>query len=222
IKSHQLRSSYFAYVRKYYEFDIDLLMRLNKQQPAAGFDAAALQASEKGRARSLLELLAETGEEIRRGIDPALDERERALRLMISDKAAGQIRLLSSAHTEEQATAAAKEIDTLTTEYDQLQARIRQASPRYAALTQPVPLTLKEIQTELLDQDTLLLEYALGEGRSFLWAVTPTSIKSFELPKRAEIEPAARRVYELLTARNQKLASETSEQRRKRLQQVDA
>src|SRR5262249_12788865 len=100
IKSHQLRSSYFAYVRKYYEFDIDLLMRLNKQQPAAGFDAAALQASEKGRARSLLELLAETGEEIRRGIDPALDERERALRLMISDKAAGQIRLLSSAHTE--------------------------------------------------------------------------------------------------------------------------
>src|SRR5262249_11541010 len=121
-----------------------------------------------------------------------------------------------------EAAAAAKESDGLATEYDQLQAQIRQASPSYAALTQPVPVTLKEIQTEVLDEDTLLLEYALGEGGSFLWAVTPTSIKSFELPKRAEIEPAARRVYELLTARNQKLASETSEQRRKRLQQVDA
>src|SRR5262245_771002 len=222
VKSHQLRASFFAYVRKYYEFDIDLLMRLNKQQPAAGFDAAALQTSEKGRARSLLELIAEAGGEIRHGIDPVLGERERELRLMISDKADRQIRLLSSNHTQDQAAAAAKEIDALATEYDQLQAQIRQASPSYAALTQPVPLTLKQIQTEVLDEDTLLLEYALGEGGSFLWAVTPTSIKSFELPKRAEIESAARRVYELLTARNQKVASETSEQRRKRLQQVDA
>ena len=40
----------------------------------------------------------------------------------------------------------------------------------------------------------LLLEYSLGEERSYLWAVTPTSIKSFELPKRAEIETTARGV----------------------------
>src|SRR5439155_18553054 len=77
----------------------------------------------------------------------------------------------------------------------------RQSSPRYAALTQPAPLGLKQIQAEVLDPDTLLLEYSLGEERSYLWAVTPTSIKSFELPRRAEIEAAALRVYELLVAR---------------------
>ena len=47
----------------------------------------------------------------------------------------------------------------------------------------------------MLDPDTLLLEYALGEERSYVWAVTPTSITSYELPKRAEIEEAARQVY---------------------------
>jgi CHAT domain-containing protein/Tfp pilus assembly protein PilF len=222
IKSQQLRASFFASVRNYHEFYIDLLMRLDKQRPREGFDAAAFEASERGRARSLLELLAEAHAEIRQGIDPALQERERALRQMIADKAQHQVRLLGGKHNEEEATAAAKEIDALTTDYEQLLAQIRQTSPRYAALTQPVPLTLKEIQTEVLDRETLLLEYALGEEKSFLWSVTPTSISSFELPKRAEIETSARHVYEILTARNRTVPDETPEQRRLRLEQTDA
>src|SRR6185436_16660620 len=144
------------------------------------------------------------------------------LRQMISDEAERQSRLLSSKHTEEQAAAAAREMAALTTEYDQIEGRIRETSPRYAALTQPVPLGLKAIQERVLDDETLMLEYALGEEKSFLWAVTPASIKSFELPKREEIERAARRVYELLSARNQSNANETLEQRRKRLDRVDA
>lgn len=41
------------------------------------------------------------------------------------------------------------------------------------------------------DADTLLLEYALGTERSYVWAVTPASISGFELPPRARIEAAA-------------------------------
>src|SRR5262245_25723068 len=217
-----LRASFFASVRQYHEFNIDLLMRLHKQRPSEGFDALALQASEKSRARSLLELLTEARAEIRQGVDPALLERERSLRQMISDKADGQMRLLSGEHTEESAAAASKEIDVLTTDYEQVEAQIRQTSPRYAALTEPAPLTLKEIQSDVLDEETLLLEYALGDEKSFLWAVTPTSISSFELPKRAEIESAARRVYEAVTARNRLAPKETPEQRRRRLELADA
>src|SRR4030095_6829154 len=83
-------------------------------------------------------------------------------------------------------------------------------SPRYAELKYPQPLSLSEIQ-RLLDPDTLLLEYALGEERSYLWAVTPTTIDSFELPKRSEIEALARQSYELLAA------GETAEQLQARL-----
>ncbi|HEY9432748.1 MAG TPA: tetratricopeptide repeat protein [Blastocatellia bacterium] len=70
------------------------------------------------------------------------------------------------------------------------------------------PLRANEIQRRLLDENTVLLEYALGTAgaaetdRSYLWLVTSTGVESHLLPKRAEIEAAAQRVYELLTARN--------------------
>ncbi len=222
VTSQQLRASYFASVREYHDFYIDLLMGLHKERPSEGFDALALEASEKGRARSLLELLKESRASIQLGVDPALIERERTLRQMISDRAERQVRLLSGKHTDEQAKAASREINNLATEYDQLQARIRQMSPQYAGVTKPTPLGLKDIQKELLDDETLLLEYALGVEKCFLWAVTSNSIQSFELPGRAEIEAASRRVYDAVTARNQVVSKETPQQRLQRVGTADA
>src|SRR5262249_29600650 len=69
------------------------------------------------------------------------------------------------------------------------------------ALTQPQPLSLTEIQRQTLDEDTLLLEYTLGEKRSYLWLVSRRSIDSYELPPRPDVEAATLRVYELLAAR---------------------
>ncbi|MDQ3254638.1 MAG: tetratricopeptide repeat protein, partial [Acidobacteriota bacterium] len=198
----ELRTSYRAAVQRYYEFYTDLLMRLHKQHPSDGHDAIALQTSERARARSLVEALSEARADIRQDVDPGLLQRERTLQQQLNVKADRQTRLLGGRHTAEQAVAIKKQIDALTTEYQQVQTQIRQRSPRYAALTQPAPLTLREIRTEVLDADTLLLEYALGEERTYLWAVTQKSITSHELPRRAEVETLARRVYDLLTARN--------------------
>jgi CHAT domain-containing protein/Flp pilus assembly protein TadD len=203
ISSQELRSAYFATVQSRHEFYIDLLMRLHKQQPAAGFAGKALQASERGRARSLLEMLAEANADIRQGVDPNLLARERALQQRLNATAQQQTQVMSGQHSEAKANSIAKEIDALTTEFQQVEAQIRQTSPRYAALTQPQPLTLKDIQTQVLAADTVLLEYSLGRDRSYLWAVTPTSITSYELPRRDEIETLARQVYALLTDPNQ-------------------
>ncbi len=73
-------------------------------------------------------------------------------------------------------------------------------NPRLAALTDPQPLVVKEIQQQL-DGNTILLEYELGNERSYLWAVTVDGVLSYQLPPRAEIEAQARRVYQLLIAR---------------------
>lgn len=61
-----------------------------------------------------------------------------------------------------------------------------------------VPL-LSTIQQQMLDDDSILLEYALGEERSYLWVVSKTGFSSYELPKRAEIEAAARKFYDFMT-----------------------
>ncbi|HEU5132459.1 MAG TPA: CHAT domain-containing protein, partial [Pyrinomonadaceae bacterium] len=221
LKSQQFRTSYLASVRKYYEFEIEVLMRLHQQRPNEGFAAAAIEVSEKSRARSLLELLREARAEIQQGVDPSLIEREGYLRRLIAEKAERQTRLLSEKYTEEQALAASKEIDALTTEYDQLQARIRQSSPRYASLVEPAPLNVAEIQKRVLDQNSLLLEYALGEQKSFVWVVTHDAVKSFELPGRATIEQGAKRFYQLLTQRGVAVPNETLVQRNQRLAHVE-
>ena len=221
LKSQHFRTSYLASVREYYEFEIQVLMRLHQERPGEGFAAAAMQVSEKSRARSLLELLRMARAEIQQGVDPSLIQREGYLRRVIAERAERQTRLLSGKYTEEQALAASKEIDDLTTEHDRVQARIRESSPRYAALVEPAPLNVEEIQKRVLDANTLLLEYALGEQKSFVWAVTNDSVKSFELPGRAAIEQEAKRFYQLLTERGTAVPDETLVQRRQRLAHVD-
>jgi CHAT domain-containing protein/tetratricopeptide (TPR) repeat protein len=222
VADHELRATYFATAQQNYELYIDLLMRLSKERPQDGLDAAALHVGERARARSLLEALAESRADIRRGVDPSLLERERALQQLLDDRAERQSRLLNAKHSDEQAAAAAKEIEALTTDYQQIRAQIRSRSPRYAALTQPQPLTLKQIQQQVLDGDSLLLEYALGDERSYLWAVTNDSLSSYELPPRAAIDRAARRVYDLLTAANQKVKGESALQKEERLARAEA
>ena len=205
VDSKELRASYFATEQGHYKFYIDLLMRLRSLEPAKGHDAAALQASERARARSLLESLAEARADIRRGADPKLIERERLLQQRLNAKAEEALKLSSSGAGDNILAARRREIDAVTIELQQVQTQIRQTSPRYAALTQPQPLTIAEIRRQALDADTLLLEYSLGVERSFLWAVTPATINSYDLPKRDDVEAAAKRVYELLSkARGQR------------------
>src|SRR5215475_1939499 len=185
IDSQELRASYLASRQEFYETYIDVLMQMHKQNRTAAFDALALAVSERARARSLLELLKESRADIRQGVDGSLLERERSLQQRLNAKAAAQASLLNRQHTPEQADAAAKEIAAITSEYEDVRAQIRVRSPRYAALTQPQPLGLAEIQQQALDEDTLLLEYALGKQHSYLWLVSQRSIDSYELPPRA-------------------------------------
>jgi CHAT domain-containing protein/predicted negative regulator of RcsB-dependent stress response len=202
--SEEMRASFLASKRQLYEFRLTLLMQLHKQRPKDGFDAAALRASESARARTLVEILSESRAEIRQGTNAELLEREHRLRQRINDKAQQVARLHGNKQRGAQAEALNKEITALLIEHEQIQAQLRASSPRYAALTQPQPLSLNEIQ-QLLDANTILLEYALGQERSYLWAVTPTSLESYELPARAAIQAAAKRAYELLLKSNQRV-----------------
>lgn len=221
VLSQQLRTSFFASRQDAYEFEIDLLMQMHRLAPAEGYDAAALETSERARARGLLEILSESGVDVRRGVDPALLERERELSQRLSAKAARLIALLGQPNRQEQAAALKKEVGALEDEHQQVLGDIRRRSPRYAAITQPQPLGLREIQM-LLDSDTLLLEYSLGAERSYLWAVTRDGLRSFQLPGRERVEQTARRLYELVTARSNRNKGESARQRQERITQADS
>ncbi|WP_324977124.1 hypothetical protein [Nostoc sp.] len=53
IANKELRASYFASVQNYYKFYTDLLMEVHKKDPSKGYDALAVEVSD--RARGLIE-----------------------------------------------------------------------------------------------------------------------------------------------------------------------
>lgn len=204
IASPSLRASYYASVHKHYELYILLLMLMERRHPGEGYAATALEVSESARARALLETLTEAKVDFRQGADDALLERERKLQQSLNAKAIYQMRLLNNEQTQTEGAEIEREIRQLTNEYQEVQALMRVHSPRYVSLVQPQPLRLEKIQEELQDNETMLLEFELGDAKSYLWAVTAHTFNSFELPGRAPIEKAAREVYRLLIARQLK------------------
>lgn len=213
VTSRELKAAYLASVRKGYELSIDLLMRMHNADPAKLLDQAALHVSERARARSFLDLLKESGADVRRNIASELLQRQRELRQTLTAKIERQVRLRESNPKSADSEAAAIELAALTGELEQIERKIRASNPHYATSTDSL-LHAREIQ-QLLDRETVLLEYALGERRSFLWVISQDSVTSYVLPPRSVIEPVARRLLELLkdravAVRNAALVGETS------------
>ncbi len=215
--SQDSRAAFFAAAQNSYQLYIDVLMRRHQAEPNKGNNALAFEISERARARGLLEMLAESRADIRGGVDAALLERERLLAKQFNEKA----QRLTQSNTAGQLATLKQEISAIENDYEQVQAAIRRASPRYAALTEPPVLKLDDIQQQL-GADTLLLEYSLGDERSFLWVVGQNSLASYELPKREQIEQTATDVYRMLTVRSRNVAGETPRQRQARIAQTEA
>jgi CHAT domain-containing protein len=222
IVGQELRSSYFASTHEFFDSYIEVLMRLHRINPDQGLDGLALEAAERSRARALLDSLVEAKANIREGIDPELLERERSLQKRLNDIAEREAREVGSMNSDQQSASVKKETASILTDYEEVEAEIRAKSPRFAALMYPVPLSVKQIQEQIIDADTLLLEYSLASERSYVWAVTSNSVSSFELPPHDKIDTAARQLYASLTARNKLVRFEKLAEQRARIAKADA
>ncbi len=197
VKSGYWRSTYLATVQPAYEFYINLLMVREEQAPNQGYSSKALEAGEKGRARSLLDVLAEAHVDIRRGVDPKLLGRERSSQQLVEETMNEEFRVRNQQHNVEELANVHRQLEVALVEHEAIEAEIRASSPKYEALHPLRPLDVSAIQS-LLDSDTLLLEYFLGTEHSFVWAVTQNSLSSFVLPARGEIELTAKQLYSSL------------------------
>jgi len=154
--------------------------------------AEALSIVEAGRARSLLDLLAESHAEITAGVSAELLQRKQK-NLDRQQEIAKQLTGVSMAA--ETATQPVQdleaELDRLSTEYDEIENNIRVSNPHYGALTDARSLTLSDVQSKVLDDKTVLLEYSLGAEHSYLWAVTQNSVMLYSLPAREQIDAQA-------------------------------
>ncbi len=183
-----------------YKTQAHALMRLHQKDPSTGYDALALRASEQYRLRTLLESLYESKIEPRQGIDAEYLARLKELQLKFESAESRRAQAIDRKQAERLAEIE-KEMEELLRQEELLDAEIRDKHPQYAALTMPAPLSPSEIQRQLLDDETVLIEYLLGQERSYLWLVTTDSVSGYRLPNTREIDRAARRVRDLLASR---------------------
>ncbi|MDQ3586448.1 MAG: CHAT domain-containing protein [Acidobacteriota bacterium] len=156
------------------------------------YAAEAFRIVEQGRARSLLDMLSESRAEITEGVPAELLKRKQE-NLEQQQDIAQQLTGVSLTNEPPQESLDKLEgkLETLAVEYDSIENQIRAASPRYASLTAAQPLTLEAVQQNILDDQTVLLEYSLGNENSYLWAVTNKGVAIHRLPARAAIQEQA-------------------------------
>jgi CHAT domain-containing protein len=200
----QQRSSYFASAQRALKLNIDILMRMYERNPSGQSNSEAFAISERARARTLIETLAEAHASIREGVNPSLLAQEQTLQRKLDAEAERQMRILNANHTDEKVREMDRQIRATTVELEKVESEIRQTSSRYATLMQPEPLSAAAIQQQVLDQESVLLEYSLGQERSYLWAITKDTLASFVLPGRTRIESAVSAFLASATARQRK------------------
>ncbi|HYN25194.1 MAG TPA: CHAT domain-containing tetratricopeptide repeat protein [Pyrinomonadaceae bacterium] len=156
---------------------------------ALAYAAEAFKITEQARARSLLDLLSESGTAVSEGV-PAellkrkqdnLDRQQEIAELLTGIN-------ISTDEPKKKPGELESELDKLQTEFNEIENQIRIASPRYAALTSGQTLALAEVQQKVLDDQTVLLEYSLGTEASYLWAATSKNLTLHKLAPRPTLD----------------------------------
>lgn len=169
--------------------------------PAAGaplngkaleYASEAFRINEQSRARSLLDLLSETDAAITEGVPVELLKRKQEnldRQQDIADILTGIN--VSTEELKKKPAELDEELEKLQTEYEEIENQIRTASPRYATLTANKPMTLAEVQQNVLDDQTVLVEYALHNDESYLFVVGKSAVNLFKLPARSNVDKLA-------------------------------
>jgi CHAT domain-containing protein/Tfp pilus assembly protein PilF len=191
VTSRQLQMTYFAGKQDLYKLAIDIRMQLYDAKRSSVDVEAALAFSEKARARNLLDLLSESQADLYKDIPTQIADQIRRLDREISELTQQLVRFRGVGAKEDVADVQRK-VDVRMNERDLLLSKRTSGHSREAQT-----LSAQEIQ-QLLDGDTLLLQYLLDEKRSHLWVVTRTRIDHYYLPDGAVIENTAGRLRQAL------------------------
>ncbi|HKV10233.1 MAG TPA: CHAT domain-containing protein [Thermoanaerobaculia bacterium] len=160
------RTFFEASVATYYHACLEGLIEL-------GRPAEAFHVLERGRARSFLALLAERDLRFA-DLPPELAAERRQIHAAY-DGVQAQLSRLSAGRDDAEIERLTGELRELRTRQEEILARMRRASPRSAALQDPQPLDLAGARAAL-DPGTVLLAYAVGEEKTWLFAVQPAGV----------------------------------------------
>ena len=221
VANTNLKSTYLSSVFERYELFINLSMKKHRQNPNEKYDLQALQSAEKSRARVMLENLSLANADFTKDADVETVKREKEIRVLLNAKADKLTDLLSQNAEKSETDKISSEINELENELENIKAQLKQQSPVYSAIKNPAPFDVGEFQKNVLDENSLLLEFSFGEEESYLWLVGKNEFISYILPPRQQIESKIETLRGLLASREM-LKDESIEAYQNRIAKADA
>lgn len=189
-----LRAAFLGERTGPYEALVDALMAQSRTADDV-WAHRALEVAERGRGRSLADLLWESQA---RAADPRLTDiqaRERAF----SERLAGLQKRVIAVRSDRERAALLEELNEAESDYDALVVQIRRESPAYAALVHPEPLPASEIAA-LPRPDEALIEFVFTRRDGFAWAIRNGRVQSYRIGRRDAIESTVRLLQSLMKA----------------------
>jgi len=181
---------------KVYEFLIDLLYGLNLNSSSENFAQEIFHTVEKAKARAFLECLQEAKIDIRANLSPALKEKEIEISNYISLLS---LELSKSDISEKRRKELLEKLGQAEEEYMTLISKMRIEIPEVANLVSPEPCHLEQVQKQLLDEKTALIEYFLAEQKSFMFFITKNNFNLYSLPSKEKIENSIKAYLKILS-----------------------
>ncbi len=209
--SYYVQAAFRAQHSKVYRAMLDLLF-------THGRLPEAFHTLERFHAQTFLTMLVERDLAFTADIPVRLDRERRQLRFQY-DLALKDLARLNLRDHGLEIEAARRELRKLDAEAGDIEASIRSASPRLAALRYPKPLETAATQ-RMLDPGSLLLSFSVGKEKTAIFALSPTEDLEVKILPLGE-ETLRSRVKQLLTLLSEaKGGSSLSAQRRTQLQAI--
>jgi len=195
-----LRRSYFAGKQKLWEFYVSALLAGESPLDRDRRAAQAFEVHERGLARSLVDLSGETKFRLDAALkeaDPDLAARWRSIRRRLNALSSRLAGLPDTPSRAPEIATVRQQIATLLEQDTELESVIESKSPAYSRSVSPPVSSVAEVREILRDGD-LLVEYFIGDERSYVWKMNRNGINVSELPPRNRIDLLALRLIDLL------------------------
>jgi CHAT domain-containing protein len=190
------RTGYFASVEKMYRFEINLLLHGHGRAASQGDQLLAFDLMQRSQARALVDAL-----EIRSSsgaladVIGAMEGGGSLLRKLKAQNNKLQWLLQSNAkpHLIEQTF---NVVQRLESSIDQMEAQAEKKNPNLKVFSSQTSVSIPDVQQHILDDQSALIQFYLGEPSSYAWVITTTDFELVALPPRKELERDVRTVLE--------------------------
>lgn len=220
IASEDRRAYYSAGVRKFYDLWVAAAALQAQVKGERAWFEKALEASERARARSLLDFLMLVDADRPVGHDALLSE-EDSLRAEIRDLENAARRFKATASPDAGSPPQEALLELKLAAYEALRAKVQAVDPKVASLSTLPLATAAEVEA-LVGPGSLVVEYSLGRNGNYALVLGGAAPTAYLLEASAALGEQAEALHTLYSARNLDVEGETAAARLARLEAADA